>query len=63
MELAHFKMINNEPINKDPDVFPEQVPLIILVGKSAVCVAKNGKATKHPKTITRRMHLVINDDE
>ena len=39
-------MINNEPMNKDPDVVPEQSPFIILDSKSAVYMAKNGKDTK-----------------
>ena len=30
MELAHFIMLNNELMNKDPDVVPEQILLIIL---------------------------------
>ena len=30
MDLAHFRMLNNDFLNKDPDVVPEQVPLIIF---------------------------------
>ena len=30
MALAHFRMINSKLLNKDPDVVPEQAPLIIL---------------------------------
>ena len=30
MDLSHFSMLNNELLNKDPDVVPEQEPLIIL---------------------------------
>ena len=30
MALSRFRMKNHELINKDPDVIPEQVPIIIL---------------------------------
>ena len=43
MSLAHFSMINNELLNKDPDVVPEQSPLVILDGKSAIYMAKIAK--------------------
>ena len=51
MTLAHFRMLINELLNKDPDVFPEEAPLIILDSNSAVCMAKNGKDTKHTRHI------------
>ena len=60
MDLSHFSMLNNELLNKDPDVVPEQEPLIILDKKSVICMAKNGKDTKHTRHITRRMCLVRN---
>ena len=47
MDLAHFRMLNNEFLNKYPDVFTEQAPLIILDRKSAIFMARNGKDTKH----------------
>ena len=50
MYLSHFRMINNELINKDPYVFPGQEPLIILDIKSAVCMAKNGKGQQTHQT-------------
>ena len=31
--LAQFSMLNNQLFNKDPDVVPQQAPLIILDGK------------------------------
>ena len=37
---------------------PEEAPLIVLDGKSAMCMAKNGKDTKHNRHISRRMHFV-----
>ena len=61
--LAHLGMINNELLNKDPDVVPEQAPLIILVRKSAICVDGNIKDTKHTRHIFRRIHLLINGEE
>ena len=30
MDLAHFKMLIHELLNKDPDIVPEEVPLIVL---------------------------------
>ena len=47
MDIAHFRMINIELLNKDPDVSTEQATFIILDSKSDVCIAKNGKYTKH----------------
>ena len=63
MDLAHFRTLIHELLNKDPDKVPEEVPLIILDGKSAVCMAKNGKDTKHTRMIARRMHLVRNGEK
>ena len=60
MALAQFRIINNELINKDPYVYPEQALLIILDSKSSVCMTNNGKDTKHTREISRRMHLVRN---
>ena len=33
MALAHFRMLNNELLNNDTYVVPEQAPIIILDGK------------------------------
>ena len=60
MALAHFSMLILELLNKDPDIVPEEVLLIVLDSKYAMCVAKNGKDTKHNRHIARRMHLVRN---
>ena len=35
-------------------------PLIVLDSKYDMCMAKNGKDTKHIRHIARRMHLVRN---
>ena len=57
MDLAHFRMLIHELFNKDPDIVPEEDPIIILYGKYAVCMAKNGKDTKHTRHISRRIHF------
>ena len=59
MALAHFRMLIDELLNKDPDIFPEKAPLIVLDSKYAICMAKNGKDTKHIIHISRRIHSVI----
>ena len=45
MVLAHFIMLINELLNKDPDIVPENARLIVLDGKSSICMANNGKDT------------------
>ena len=57
MDLAHFRMLIHELLNKYPEIFPEEAPLIVLDSKSAMCMAKNGKYTKHTRHIARRMHF------
>ena len=61
MALAHFRMLIRELLNKDPDIVPEEATLIVLDSKSAMCMAKNGKDTKHTRHITRRMHFLRNE--
>ena len=53
-------MLIHELLNKYPDIFPEEAPIIIQDNKYAVCMAKNGKYTKHTSHIDRRVHLVRN---
>ena len=53
-------MLVHELFNKDPDIVPEEAPIIILDSKSAVCMASNGKDTNHTRHISRRVHLVRN---
>ena len=55
-------MLINELINKYPYIVPEEAPLIVLDSKSAMCMAKNGKDTKHNRHIARRMHFVRNGE-
>ena len=63
MDLAHFRMFIHEFLNKDPDIVPEEDPLIVLDSKSAMCMAKNGKDTKHTRHISRRINFVINGEK
>ena len=37
--------------------------MIVLDSKSAMCMAKNGKNTKHTRHISRRMHFVRNGEK
>ena len=62
MALAHFSMLINEFLNKGPDKFIEEAPLIILDGKYSVCMAKNGQDTNHTSNIDRRVNLVRNGE-
>ena len=63
MALAHFRMLINELLKKDTDIVPEEVPLVVLDIKSAMCMAKNGKDTKHTRHIARRIHFVRNGEK
>ena len=62
MALAHFRMLIHELLNKDPDIVPEEAPLIVLDSKYAMCMAKNGKDTKHTRHIARRINFVRNEE-
>ena len=59
MDLARFRMLIRELLNKDTDIVPEEAPLIVLGGDSAICMANNFKYTKHTRHISRRMHFVM----
>ena len=63
MALAHFRILIHELLNKDPCIVLEEAPLIVLDSKSAICMAKNGKDTKHTRHIARRIHLVRNGEK
>ena len=56
MALADLRMLIHEQLNKDPNIFPEEAPIIILDRNSALCMAKNGKDTKHTSNIDRRVN-------
>ena len=63
MDLEHFIMLVHELLNEDPDMVPKEAPLIVLDSKSAMCIAKNGRDTKHTRYIARRMHFVRNGEK
>ena len=50
-------------MKNDPDIVPEEDPLSTLDIKSAVCVFKNGKDTKHTRHIANRMHVISNGEK
>ena len=43
MALAHLRMLIHEFLNKDPYIFPEEAPLVVLDINYSICMAKNGK--------------------
>ena len=53
-------MLICEFLNKDPDIVPEEAPMILLYSKYAMCMANNGKDNKHTSHIARIMHFVRN---
>ena len=63
MDLAHFRMLIYESLNKYPDIVPEEAPMIVLYSKSSMCMDKNGKYTKHKRHISRRMYFVRNGEQ
>ena len=58
MALAHFSMLIHEILNKDPDIFPEEAPIIIIHSKSAVSMDNNGKDTKNTRHIRRIVYIL-----
>ena len=56
-------MLIHEFLKKDPDIVPEESPLIILDSKYVVCMAKHGKDTKHTRYIYRSLHLLRNGEK
>ena len=63
MALAHLRILSHELLNKDPEIIPEEAPLIVLDSKYAMCMAKNGKDTKHTRHIARIMHFLRNGEK
>ena len=63
MTLAHFRVLIHDLLNKDPDMVPEESPLIALDTKSAMCMENNGKDNKHTRHIARRMNFVMNGEK
>ena len=62
MDLAYFRMLIHEWLNKYPDIVPEKYLLTILDSKYAVCMTKNGKDTNHTIHISRIMNSVSNGE-
>ena len=60
MALAHISELIHELLNKDPDIVPEDDPLIVFDSKSDMCMANNGKDTKHTRHIARIIYFVRN---
>ena len=56
-------MIIHEFLNKDQDIVLEKSPLVILYIKSALCMDKNGKDSKHTSHISRGVHFLIIGDK
>ena len=50
-------------LNEDLDTVPKESPLIVLGSKFSMCMANNGKDTKHTRHISRRMHFVRNGEK
>ena len=63
MASAHFRMLVHELLNEDPDMVLKEAPLIVLDRKSAMCMAKNGRDTKHTRYIARILHFVRKGEE
>ena len=47
-------MLIHEFLNKDPDMVSDKGLLIIFDIKSSVCMAKDGKYTKHTSTLLEK---------
>ena len=60
MDLAHFRILIHELLNKDPDIVPDEAPLIILDSNYTVCMANKSKDTKHTRHSSRRVHFHSN---
>ena len=63
MDLVHFIMLIHDFFNKDPDTVTEEAPLVVSDSKSAMCMATNGKETKHTRHIARKMYFVRNGEK
>ena len=60
MALSHFRMLVHELLNENPEIVPMEASLIVLDGKSDMCMAKNGRDTTHTRHIARRMRFLSN---
>ena len=55
-------MLIRDLLNKDPDIVPDEDPLLILDIKSDLCMAKNDKYTKYNRHISRRVNIMRNNE-
>ena len=62
MVLEYVGILIHELLIKDPDIVPEEDPIIILYSKSAVCMANNGKDAKHKRHISIGVNFVSNGE-
>ena len=62
MDLARFMMLIYKLLNKDPDIVLEEATLIVLDGKSDMCMSNFVKDTKHTRHIARIMYSVRNGE-
>ena len=56
-------MLVHELLNNDPDIVPEEAPLIVLDSKYTMCMAQNGRDTKHTRHIARSMNFERNGEK
>ena len=63
MDLANFRMLIHELLNKDPDIVPQEAPMIVLDSKSAMCMANNDEYTKHTRHIVSRINFSRNGEK
>ena len=56
-------MLIHKFLNKDPEIVPEEAPLIVLYSKSTMCMSKNGKDTKQKRNIARIINFVRNGEK
>ena len=63
MALAYFRRSVHELLNENPDMVTKKAPLIVLDSKSAMCMSKNGKDTKHTRHIARKINFVRNGEK
>ena len=60
MALAYSSMLIHKLLKKDPDIVPEEAPVIFLDIKYAMCMSKNSKDNKHTRHIVRKMRCLRN---
>ena len=61
--IESFRILDYNLLKKGQNVVPEQAPFIVLDTKSAICMAKTAKDTKHTIHVSRIIHFVRNGEE